>query len=178
MSAFPPNISPVVICTVLDVLLPLFLRYAGTREAASHVVMDLLIEQAPQTNEELGLAAEIISFRYKALGLIRDSEHPDTPLAAVLQLSKTASALRRNEAAAQRKLDALRRARLAPAPAAPEAQAEPSQPSPAPRVAAAASTERLQPQAASAAPGTGAYADPVQAYPRQWPDDDSGDETA
>ncbi|MBS0639655.1 MAG: hypothetical protein JSS43_07270 [Proteobacteria bacterium] len=130
MSAFPANISDTVVCTILDLLLPLFLRYAGTRENACRVVLDLLTEQKPQTNEELGLIAEIIGFRYKALGLIRNSEHPDIPLGAVLQLTKTANALRRNEAAAQRKLDALRRARHAEQEAAPAAEADPPAPEP------------------------------------------------
>ncbi|MFO1024674.1 MAG: hypothetical protein U1E70_05770 [Acetobacteraceae bacterium] len=130
MPAFPPNISHTVVYTILDLLLPLFLRYAGTRNEAGLVVLDLLIEQKPQTNEELGLIGEVIGFRYKALGLIRDSEHPDLPIATVLQLTKTANALRRNEAAAQRKLDALRRARLAEQEAAPAAEADPPAPEP------------------------------------------------
>ncbi|MBS0643415.1 MAG: hypothetical protein U1E70_06935 [Acetobacteraceae bacterium] len=159
MSAFPPAISPAVFYTILDLLLPLFLRYAGTREEAADVVMNLLIEQAPQTNEELGLAAEIIGFRYKALGLIRDSEDPDIPLAVGLQLSKTASALRRNEGAAQRKLDALRRARLAADKAASAAVADTSPADPAPPRQRAAPTETPPPPAAPARPARDARID-------------------
>ncbi|MBS0640761.1 MAG: hypothetical protein JSS43_12855 [Proteobacteria bacterium] len=149
MSVFPANISDTVVCTILDLLLPLFLRYAGTREDACLVVFDLLIEQKPQTNEELGLIAEIIGFRYKALGLIRDSEHPDVPLATVLQLTKTANALRRNEAAAQRKLDALRRSRLAEQSTVQAVEAEPPQAEP---VQPAQSVPAEAPPSAAATP--------------------------
>ncbi|MBS0640503.1 MAG: hypothetical protein JSS43_11565, partial [Proteobacteria bacterium] len=102
---------------------------------------------------ELGLIAEIIGFRYKALGLIRDSEHPDLPIGAVLQLMKTANALRRNEAAAQRKLDALRRARLAEQATAPAAEAEPPPPPPPEPVQPPQATAPAEaPQAAAATP--------------------------
>ncbi|MBS0641513.1 MAG: hypothetical protein JSS43_16730 [Proteobacteria bacterium] len=159
MPAFPPNISHTVVYTILDLLLPLFLRYAGTRNEAGLVVLDLLIEQKPQTNEELGLIGEVIGFRYKALGLIRDSEHPDLPIATVLQLTKTANALRRNEAAAQRKLDALRRARLAEQEAAPAAEADPPPPEPV-QPPQAGDPAGAPPAAAAAAPArtTGIHA--------------------
>ncbi len=112
MSPLPAAFSRTVLDAVLDLLIPLLLTAAGGDIAmARDAALELLDDYRPATREELGLAAEIVSFRFKALGALRDSSLPGTSNGAMLDLLKTASALRRNESTAQRKLDALQRAR-------------------------------------------------------------------
>src|SRR4051795_13378457 len=110
--SLPTHISRVAINAVLDLLFPLLLTAAGgSQEAATQAALDLLAEYHPNSAEELGLAAEIIAFRYKLLGCLRASTRPGLSPGEVRDLDKMATALRRSESGAQRKLDALQRAR-------------------------------------------------------------------
>ena len=141
-----------IIDGVLDLLLPLLLGVAGNSEPLARTLAWKYLENYdPTTCEELFLAAEVISFRHKALAMLHDAALADTPDSA-LALTRTANTLRRNEAAAQRKLDALQRARrkaqeaaataaadeLAVTPPQPESDPEP--PAVTPAAAAGAAT--------------------------------------
>src|SRR5690349_17045704 len=115
MSELPAHICRVAIDAVLDLLFPLLLTIAGSREAAIKVAREMLAEYCPESAEELGLAAEIIAFRHKALAAMRDATRAEAAGAPALPLLRVANGLRRSQASAQRKLDALQRARRAPA---------------------------------------------------------------
>ena len=131
----PTHIPRTAIALVLDLLFPLLLTAAGgSQKDAYQAAIDLLADYQPDTAEELGLAAEVIAFRLSALRAARAAAAPDTAESATLTLLKTANALRRSEAAAQRKLDALQRPRRAAAKKAaarPPATVRPEAPPPA-----------------------------------------------
>jgi hypothetical protein len=166
--SIPIHISRVVVNVVLDVLFPLLLIAAGgSHEAARQAAMDMLAEYHPNSAEELGLAGEIIAFRLNALGALRDSSVPGAPLAAMLALLKIAATLRRNETAAQRKLDALQRARRIVAKNADtKLQAAASSSKPLAPTASAAALSPAPPSAAPAeTPSAHAVATKAQAQP-------------
>src|SRR3954468_16615917 len=151
--SIPAHISRVVLDTVLDLLFPLLLTAAGNEARARLAVIRMLGEYHPDTAEELGLAGEIIAFRLKGLGALRDSSRPGPLYASKLDLMKVANTLRRSESAAQRKLDALQRARRA---AAKQAEAVPAmEPAMEPAVLPAPATPATtidQPDVASSSP--------------------------
>jgi hypothetical protein len=101
------------ITLVVEMLAPLLMRAIQDKDAALQTALAMLADYRPVTQEELGLAAEVIAFRLQALGALSDSARPENEGRTKLDLLKAASALRRNETSAQRKLDALQKARRA-----------------------------------------------------------------
>src|SRR3954447_22368564 len=96
--SLPTHISRVAINAILDLLFPLLLTAAGgSQEAAYQAALGLLAEYHPNSAEELGLSAEIIAFRYKALGCVHASLRPGISPGEMRDLGKMATALRRSE---------------------------------------------------------------------------------
>jgi hypothetical protein len=81
----------------------------------------------PETEDELCLAAQIISFSFHPLEALGQAAAPDMPLTRVLRLRGSAVSLSRESHKAQRRLDKLQAARRAGIPVQP---AEPLAPSP------------------------------------------------
>jgi hypothetical protein len=110
MSAILATFSRTAIETFLDMLVPLLLKGAGNdMNAAREEALAMIGDYRPQTREELRLVSEILCFGLQALGALRQATLPGTAPAMMLELLKVGNVLRRNEATAQRKLDALRR---------------------------------------------------------------------
>ncbi|MFO1026991.1 MAG: hypothetical protein U1E70_17600 [Acetobacteraceae bacterium] len=134
--SLPSQICRVAAGTILDFLFPLFLATAGSKEAACDAALKMLTEYHPATAEELGLAGEIIAFRFAAFAVLRDATRAEAAGKPSLPLRRAAGGLRRSEASAQRKLDALQRTRRLPAkipaalPAAAPTPPAPPQPVP------------------------------------------------
>jgi len=100
--------------TVLGQLARLFLSAAaGDTEAARHAAAQMLAAYNAETEEELSLAAEIISFGLHALEALGYAAAPDLSLNKVLRLRGSAVSLSRESHKAQRKLDQIQRARRA-----------------------------------------------------------------
>src|SRR4051812_18493287 len=115
MSYLPDHIPAIVVNAVMDLLFPLLMTAArGNAADARQAALEMVAEHRPATREEYRLAGEIIAFSFQALYALRAASMPGIPNGAHLKLLNTANGLRRTEAAAQRKLDALQRARLAP----------------------------------------------------------------
>jgi hypothetical protein len=144
-----PTIAPAFLEEMVAHLLHLFIRGAGGDEAAArHAVLSTLAAYHAEDEQELRLAAEIISFGFAALEALAKAMNPDLPLNAVLRLRGNANAAHRSGHQCQRILDKLRKERRAaaanlPAPkiparsaVSPEAvtasQPEPIQPAPQP----------------------------------------------
>jgi hypothetical protein len=125
-----------ILDTILGRLALLFLTGAdGDRAAARDAARKMLAAYHPETENELRLAAEIVSFSFHALEALSQAATPDMPLTRVLRLRGSAVSLSRESHKSQRKLDQLqkdRRAGLQPQPAATAAPhpaaAEPARP--------------------------------------------------
>ena len=116
------RLASAIFDTVVGYLAPLFLAGAGgdvtaARQAASHALAAYHVE----TEEELRLAAEVISFRLQALDALGQAASPDAPLSIILRLRGSAVSLGRQSHKAQRRLDQLRTVRPASTPAQPAA---------------------------------------------------------
>jgi len=96
----------------------------AAREAASQ----MLAAYHPSTEDELHLAANIVSFSFQALEALGQAATPGIPLTRILRLRGSAVSLSRESHKAQRRLDKLQAARRAGIPAA--TQPEPTQPEP------------------------------------------------
>src|SRR4051812_15299013 len=121
MQTAPGVIPATIVNAVLDLLFPLLIAPAkGNAAVARQAALEAIAEYGPATREEYRLAGEIIAFSLQALSALRAAALPGTPNGAYLRLLNTANGLRRNEAAAQRKFDALKRARLGPVEKAPK----------------------------------------------------------
>ena len=118
------SIAPAILDTVGAHLALLFLTGAsGDETAARDAARATLATYAAETEEELRLAAGIISFGFHALEALSQAAAPDLSLNRVLRLRGSAVSLSRESHKAQRKLDQLQRARRA----APESQSADSQ---------------------------------------------------
>lgn len=127
-ASLPTTIAPVILDTVLGHLAPHFLATAGDDLlAARHAASDLLAAYNVATDEELCLAAEIVTFGFHALEALSEAANSGLAETKRLRLRGSAVSLSREAHKAQRKLDQLQRARLAPSPQL-EAQAPPPQP--------------------------------------------------
>jgi methionine salvage enolase-phosphatase E1 len=115
MSAILPlaNTLPAAILeTILSRLALLFLSgAAGDMTAARQAAIHMLAEHHPETEDELRLAANIVSFSYHALEALGQATDPDMPLTRVLRLRSGAVALSRESDKARNRLDQLRQAR-------------------------------------------------------------------
>jgi hypothetical protein len=119
-----------VLETILSHLAALFLTgAAGDMTAAREAAAQTLAAYHPETEDELRLAANVISFSFQALEGLGQAATPDMPLTRTLRLRGSAVSLSRESHKAQRRLDKLQTARRAGIPAAtqpePAAQPEP-----------------------------------------------------
>jgi hypothetical protein len=128
-----PTIAPAFLEEIVARLLHLFILGAGGDEtAARYAVLSTLAAYDPEDEQELRLAAEIISFGFAALEALAKAMNPDLPVNAVLRLRGNANAAHRSGHQCQRTLDKLRKERrtasgLAAARSlAPEIPAEPT----------------------------------------------------
>ena len=111
MSSFPA-VAPAFLEEMVAYLLHLFIRGAGGDEAAArYAVLSTLAAYDPKDEQELRLAAEIISFGFAALEALAKAMNPDLPLNAVLRLRGNANAAHRSGHQCQRTLDKLRKER-------------------------------------------------------------------
>jgi hypothetical protein len=123
LSVFP-TITAIFLDTIIAPLVPWFLTAAnGDMKAARYTVISMLASYNVATEEELRLAAEIVSFSFGTLAALAKSMEPDLPLNAVLRLRGSANASQRSKHQCQRVLDRLRKERRM-AVAAPEQQPE------------------------------------------------------
>jgi hypothetical protein len=117
---------PSILDTILGRLALLFLSgAAGDMTAARDAAARMLAAYHPETEDELRLAAEIVSFSFHALEALGQAATPDMPLTKVLRLRGSAVSLSRETHKAERRLDQLQKARRAGAetqPAATQAQ--------------------------------------------------------
>ena len=113
-------IDPAILDTVLGRLALLFLAGAGEDiTVARHAALQLLAAYKVETDEELSLAAEVVSFGYHALQALSQAMEPDLSLNKILRLRGSAVSLSRESHRNQRKLDQLQRDRRAAADAPP-----------------------------------------------------------
>jgi hypothetical protein len=111
MSSFP-TIAPAFLEEIVSRLLHLFLLgAAGDEIAARYAVVSTLAAYDPSDEQELRLAAEIISFGFAALEALAKAMNPELPLNAVLRLRGNANAAHRSGHQCQRTLDKLRKER-------------------------------------------------------------------
>ncbi len=111
MSSFP-LVAPAFLEEMVAYLLHLFIRGAGGDEAAArHAVLSTLAAYDAKDEQELRLAAEIISFGFAGLEALARAMNPDLPLNAVLRLRGNANAAHRSGHQCQRTLDKLRKER-------------------------------------------------------------------
>ena len=99
-----------------------YLRDGNSR--AEHYAFEVFL----RGEDELRLAANIVSFSFQALEALSQAATPDMPLTRTLRLRGGAVSLSRESHKAQRRLDKLQTARRAGIPA--EAQPNPAQPEP------------------------------------------------
>jgi hypothetical protein len=98
--------------TILGRLAVLFLAGARNDVTAAHqAAAQLLAAYHPETEDELTLAAEIISFSLHALEALSQAAAPDMPLTKILRLRGSAVSLSRESHKSQRRLDQLQHAR-------------------------------------------------------------------
>jgi hypothetical protein len=111
MSSFP-TIAPAFLEEIVARLLHLFILGAGGDEAdARYAVLSTLAAYDPEDEQELRLAAEIISFGFAALEALAKAMNSDLPVNAVLRLRGNANAAHRSGHQCQRTLDKLRKER-------------------------------------------------------------------
>jgi hypothetical protein len=126
----PATLIPAILDTILGRLALLFLTGAnGDLPTARHAASQMLAAYNAETENELRLAAEIISFSLHALEALGQAATPDMPLTKILRLRGGAVSLSRESHKSQRKLDQLQKDRRAGRPAEPEkAETKPSRP--------------------------------------------------
>jgi hypothetical protein len=110
--SIPTSIAQAAIDTVLVRLTVLFLvGAAGNPIAARQAASQMLAAHKVETDEELRLAAEIISFSLHALEALSQASATDFPTNKILRFRGSAVSHSREAHKAQRKLDLLQRAR-------------------------------------------------------------------
>jgi hypothetical protein len=127
-ATLPGTLPGALVETILGRLALLFLTgAAGDLSAARHAATQMMFAYQPQTEDELRLAANIVSFSLHALEALGQASHPDLPLTKILRLRGSAVSLSRESHKAQRRLDQLQNARRAGSqpPAAPQQPASP-----------------------------------------------------
>jgi hypothetical protein len=98
--------------TILARLTPLLITAAcSDPDAARLAAQQLLLSRQPQTDAELTLCAEIVSFSLHALDALGQSADPELPLTRKLRLRGSAVSLSREAHKAERKLDQLQKLR-------------------------------------------------------------------
>jgi hypothetical protein len=115
--------------TIVTRLSALFLAgAAGDMAAARQAAAQMLSTYHPETEDELHLAANIVSFSFQALEALGQAATPSMPLTRTLRLRGGAVSLSRESHKAQRRLDKLQAARRAGIRT--ETQPEPTRPEP------------------------------------------------
>ena len=110
----PTNLPAAILATILNRLARLFLTGAnGDLPTARHAASQMLAAYHPQTEDELSLAAEIISFAFHALDALSQAADPDLSLNQKLRLRGSAVSLSRESHKSHRKLDQLQKTRRA-----------------------------------------------------------------
>lgn len=121
------NLPAPVVETILTRLAALFHAGAnGDLAAARHSAAQMLGAYNPQTEDELSLAATIISFSFHALEALDQAAAPDMPVPRILRLRGSAVSLSRESEKARRRLTQLQKARQQNT----ETQPEPTQQQP------------------------------------------------
>ena len=121
--SLPATIPAAIIETILAHLAPIFLLGAqGNQDAARQAALHLLISYKPRNEQELGLAADIISYSFHGLEALTQSAAPDTPLPRILRLRSGAVSLNREAHRCRKKLEALQRSE----PTEPQAETVPT----------------------------------------------------
>jgi hypothetical protein len=106
------TILPAILDTILGRLTTLFLSGAnGDMAAARHAAARMLAAYNPETEDELCLAANIISFSLHTLEALSQAATPDMPLNKILRLRGGAVSLSRASDKAERRLEQLKKAR-------------------------------------------------------------------
>jgi hypothetical protein len=120
------HLDPAILDTALSRLALLFLGGAhGDLTAARQAASRMLAAYGAKTEDELRLAAEIISFGFHALEALSQACDPGLTLAKILRLRGSAVSLSRESHKSQRRLDQLQRDRRAGTSAHPEISAPP-----------------------------------------------------
>lgn len=156
-------IMPAALDTVIALLAPYFLFGANDDIAvARHAAACMLADYDAETEEELRLATQVISFGFQALQALSEAAGPDVSLNRIMRLRGSAVSLNRSSQQSQRKLDRLQRDRRAAmaeprrtaASAAANANPEPRDPTPVHHVPAQLDAAPAAPtQPVSAQPG-------------------------
>src|SRR3954447_18241320 len=111
-----PRISPVIVNTFLDLLIPLFLIAAGgDADTARAAALELLADFNPRSPRELDLATQTIGNGIRSLTMLGKSAAPGLSLADINDALKSAISLGRAGHQTQRRLDELQRLRRAAA---------------------------------------------------------------
>jgi hypothetical protein len=118
--SFAATILPAVLDTILGRLALLFLSgtdgdLAPARQAAAH----MLAAYQPRTEDELRLAAQVVSFSLHALEALGQAATQDMPLNKILRLRSGAVSLSRESHKAERRLEQRQQARDDTIPAEP-----------------------------------------------------------
>ena len=115
------TIQAAILETILGNLARLFLFGAGgDLSAAHHAASQMVSAYHPQTEDELHLAADIVSFGLHALEALSQAAEPDLSLNRQLRLRGSAVSLSREAHKSRRKLDQLQKARAAGIPVQPQ----------------------------------------------------------
>ena len=110
--SLPTTVARAILDTILGRLTSLFLTGAnGDTIVARDAASQMLSAYHAETEEELGLAADIISCRFQTLEALSDAAQPDLSLNKVLRLRGGAVGLSREGHKSQRKLDQVQRDR-------------------------------------------------------------------
>ncbi len=110
-------IPTAVVEMVVGFILPMLLRAAGGDvTAAGDAARSMLAEYGPQTGQELRLAGDAIFGNLRSLAALGQPADPDAPLAETIEMAKLAVAYARGARLAERRLEALQRARHATEP--------------------------------------------------------------
>jgi hypothetical protein len=108
--SLPASIPAAIIETILAHLAPIFLIGAqGNPDTARQAALHLLAGYNPRNEQELSLAADIISFSFHGLEALSQSVAPDTPVARILRLRTGAVSLSRESHRCRKKLEQLQR---------------------------------------------------------------------
>jgi hypothetical protein len=149
------TLSAVILDTILGRIALLFLTGAGgDLGAARRAAVQMLAAYHAETDDELRLAAEIVSFSFHALEALSQAMTPDMSLNHKLRLRGSAVSLSRESHKAQRKLDQLQKARRDGHPAQP-AEVKSPQPEVSPRAEKALDLIEATRDALAAAKSTG-----------------------
>jgi hypothetical protein len=139
-----PAITPVILHTLLGRLALLFLSGADNDPtAARHAASHMLAAYNAETDNELRLAANVISFSFHALEALSQAATPDMPLNKILRLRGSAVSLSREANKAERRLDQLQAARRTGAPVDAPAEIAPPRPQIAKAIALVETTREM-----------------------------------